>query len=119
MGLLTIRSDQESADENQHGAIGMIVVSDQAISVGVTAVPHPIADGADDGWFMFQPFSQRFSFLDATGVQSHMVTQYMIDSKAKRVVHDGQSIALVIENVSTIGLTFGFVLRTLSQVRGT
>jgi len=40
---ILISSDQLTADEKQIGAIGMCVVSNQAESVGVTAVPTPVS----------------------------------------------------------------------------
>ena len=46
-----IISDQTAATEDQLGAIGMAVVSDQAVAVGVTAVPTPITDMGSDLWF--------------------------------------------------------------------
>ena len=44
-------SDQAAAIEIQAGAIGMAVVSDQSVAVGVTAVPTPITDMGSDLWF--------------------------------------------------------------------
>ena len=117
LGSFNVRSDQNVATEVQQGAIGMIVVSDQAVSVGITAIPHPVTDIADDGWFLFAPISQSLQFSDATGV--NYAPRYDFDSKAKRVTHDGQSIAIVVENSTTQGFSLSMVLRMLSMVRGT
>ena len=117
LGSLFVRSDQLAAIENQVGAVGMIVVSDQAISVGITAVPHPVTDIDDDGWFVHMPIAQTLHFGDATGFATIPGTTF--DSKAKRVVHDGQSVALVVENASADGFTIGGIIRSLSMVRGT
>ena len=38
-GIFTIASDQSAATETQVGALGVAVVSEQAASIGVTAVP--------------------------------------------------------------------------------
>jgi len=39
-----VRSDQFVATEGYEIAIGMAVVSDQALAIGVTAVPTPFTD---------------------------------------------------------------------------
>ena len=112
-----IRSDQLVATESQVGALGMIIVSDQAAGVGITAVPHPVTDIDDDGWFVHMPIAQAIYFGDATGF-TH-IPGGSFDSKAKRVVHDGQTIALVVENVTATGFSIAGIVRSLSMVRGT
>ncbi len=119
VGLLSIRSDQVAASEQQDGAIGMILATDQALSVGITAVPHPITDADDDGWILYQPFSQAILVGDATGFNSHGAVQYHFDTKAKRIIHDGSAIALVLQNSSSTGIIFSIIMRTLTMVRGT
>ena len=120
VGVISVFSDQVAASEDQQGAIGMIVVSDQAISTGISAIPGPISDITDDGWFLYVPFLARFNFADGTGLQPQMGTQFAFDSKAKRVVHDGQSIALVGETTAASeGCQVNTIIRMLSMVRGT
>ena len=117
LGTFSLKTDQAAGDEVQLGAIGMIVVSDQAISVGITAVPHPITDIDDDGWFVHMPIAQAFDFGDNTGFA--VPARYNFDLKAKRVIHDGRSVALVVENAAAAGFVLSGVIRTLSMVRGT
>jgi len=117
LARFVVRTDQVAATEFQIGALGLIVVSDQAISVGITAVPHPIADIADDGWFVHMPIVQAFELGDNTGFT--YAPTYEVDSKAKRVIHDGQSIGIVVENSSTGGFSIAGVMRSLTMVRGT
>ncbi len=117
LGTFFIASDQGATSENQVGALGMIVVSTQAISVGITAIPHPVTDINDDGWFWHMPFASRLEIGDNTSARYSPM--YHMDSKAKRVVHDGESIALVVENATAQGIIIGGILRVLSMVRGT
>ena len=53
VGILSISSDQSGAAEQQIGAFGMICVSDSAVAIGVTAMPDPVVDADDDGWFVY------------------------------------------------------------------
>jgi len=120
VGVALLRSDQAAASENQRGAFGMIVVSDRAAAVGATAIPGPITDIDDDGWLLYVPINQRFEFSSAVGFDPTGGIQYHFDSKAKRIVHDGQSVALIVENAdSSFAFTVSMIFWTLTMVRGT
>ncbi len=99
--LLTIgvQSDQSAGNEAQTGAVGLAVVSDQSVAIGVTAVPTPITDMASDLWFAFKLWLQSGSSVNdgQTGFN------YELDSKAMRKVDIGQDIILVVESSGTIG----------------
>jgi len=45
---ILVVSDQAAAIEKQLGAIGIVVVSEQAFAIGVTAIPTPITDAGSD-----------------------------------------------------------------------
>jgi len=92
-GLISISSDQFAAAEEQTGAFGMIVVNDLAAAAGAASIPSPVAEGSDDGWFVWVPFSQSLSSLESTNSW-----QYEFDSKAMRRVEEGFIIALMVEN---------------------
>ena len=47
-GAMMVRSDQSAASETQIGAMGMIVVSDDAFAAGITALPGPATDVGND-----------------------------------------------------------------------
>ncbi len=117
IGSITVTSDTASV-EDQIGSAGLIVVSDAAIAVGITAIPKPSTDIEDDGWFCHTQFGQTSSAASSSaGVNSLM---YPFNSKAKRIVHDGQSIAIVVQNLhATFGLKFILQFRILSRVTGT
>ena len=118
VGSIYINTDQTAANEQQIGAFGFILVTDTAFAVGITAIPDPIGDVGDDGWFVYVPIQQDFTFATAVGQIVGM--KYDFDSKAKRVIHNGTTIAVVIANSDAgdgFNVTVGF--RILSQVRGT
>ena len=100
--ILHIATDQLSADERQFGAFGMCVVSDQAMGIGVTAVPTPITDANSDLWFVHQYLVSDFLVISAIGVDGDSGHQYQVDSKAMRKVNDDQDLAIVLE-VSSVG----------------
>ncbi len=100
-GLLLIESDQEAGDERQVAAYGECVVSDQAVAIGVTAVPTPATDNGSDLWFVHQSMFNAFRFGTAVAFQASAGTHYEIDSKAMRKVEDGSDIVSVVETAST------------------
>ena len=119
VGTLAIRSDQLSATENQIGAMGIALVTDAAHAAGVASLPDPITEIADDGWLLYVPFVNNFTFITAAGFDNNIM-RLDFDSKAKRVVSEGQRAAIVIANGDAAnGFQFALVMRLLSQVRGT
>ena len=91
---LQLQSDQAAAIERQQAALGMAVVSDQAVAVGVTAVPTPITDLASNLWFVHQLiFADESNLTDRT----RSATRMSVDSKAMRKVEVGQDMVIVIE----------------------
>ena len=86
----------------------MAVVSDQAETVGVTAIPTPITDIGSELWFVHQLMYNNISFGDATGFQSGNVAQYEVDSKAMRKVNGGQDVVLVGELSAAASDGFSF-----------
>ena len=99
-GKLWVASDQVAASEQPFGAIGMAVVTNQALAIGVTAVPTPITDQASDEWFLWEPWFADIAFADATGFIQKF-RQIEFDSKAMRKVNDGLSVIVALENSSS------------------
>ncbi len=97
---LYIRSDQEAASESQFGAWGFCVVTDQAFSIGVTAVPTPVTDMDSDSWLAHQ---WLMSSHGAGTVDSQKGQPYEVDSKAMRKVEDGFQPLPLVENGSGAG----------------
>ena len=116
VGGIAIASDQSAADEEQLGALGICVVTDRAITVGITAVLDPVTEADDDFWLLYVPFAQRTN-LALTGPSS---VWYPFDSKGKRVLHNGYSLAVVVANASaSFSIQFAMNIRELAMVRGT
>ncbi len=100
---LFVRSDQVAATEDQSGAMGLAVVSDQAVAIGVTAIPTPTTDIGSDLWFVHQVvFASEFG--DATGGNgASRGSHWIVDSKAMRKVEDGQDVVIAIEDAGLGG----------------
>ncbi len=115
-GVLNIESDQAAGIEEQVGAFGFIRVTDQAIAAGAASIPGPVTDGADDGWVVWVPFTQSSSATTLGSVG--MGGSWVIDSKAQRIVREGQQLAVMIENAhATHGLQVQIALRALARFR--
>ena len=97
---ILLRSDQGAAVEQQNGGFGLAVVSDEAVAVGVTAVPTPISQLGSSLWFLHQLYMAQESHVTDVAQPAGV---YSIDSKAMRKVEVGQDIIVVAEN-SAIGL---------------
>ena len=103
-GMFSVIFDQVAANETQVGAFGAIVVSDRAVVVGVSAIPDPVTEQNDDGWFVWEPFVQTCSVAQAVGVavgQTQPPTAYPFDSKAMRKVQEGFQVAFMFANASS------------------
>ncbi len=99
-GFMLVRSDQQAASESYSLLYGHAVVSDQAVAVGVTAVPTPDTDSDSDLWFVFEGVFGRFVILSSVGQQPVGGTFQKFDSKSMRKVEDGQDAISVIETSS-------------------
>jgi len=109
---LSLRSDQAAAIERQFGGFGIAVVSDQAVAIGVTAVPTPITDSDSNLWLAHTMiFADESNLTDRT----RSGTFKTIDSKAMRKVELGQDIIWVAEGSGAIGsgMTMGMGGRML------
>jgi len=109
-GIFHIFSDQLAASEQYVASLGMAVVSDQAVSIGVTAVPTPATDRNSDMFFVYETLMGALRFSTAAGFRD--IGQLMqFDSKAMRKVEEGQDIAITQETEaisSGANVTVGF-----------
>ena len=88
--------DQTGATESYGASFGEAVVSDQAVAIGITAVPTPTTDSSSDLWYLYEFLIGRFAF--GTGVAfSDVGDERILDSKAMRKVEDGQDLVSVVE----------------------
>jgi len=102
-GTIQLSSDQISAAEDQEVAYGHCVVSQQAVAIGVTAVPTPVTDSGSDLFYVYEMISSTFSFASSIGfVQSDSASRFFrFDSKAMRKVPDGTNSISVVETSAT------------------
>ena len=97
---MTMRSDQNAASERFGANFGMAVVSDQAVAIGVTAVPTPVSDLGSDLWFVMEAMYGTVQVGDATGFDGDFGFHRELDSKAMRRVDLGQDVIAVMETPS-------------------
>ena len=91
-------------------AFGMCVVSENAASVGITAVPNPITDVAWDGWMVYWTGALKGSSLSSQGASTHRID---IDSKAMRKIKESDVLLGVLETQNEVGsVTFAADLMT-------
>ena len=114
-GMITVVSDQAGATERAFGALGLCVVSDQALAAGAGSLPDPVADKGSDLWFMYQAWSAFFKF--GTGVGFNDVSRvFDFDSKAMRKVSPDEAVVMMVGNgSSTDGVDFLLDFRMLIQ----
>ena len=112
------QSDQQIADEFTSAAIGIAVVSEQAVAVGVGSLPTPITDIGSDKWLLWDYMSAAFEFQSAVGTNANFeAAKNRIDSKAMRKVNDGESVVLVAEAPAfSSGLTMNTAGRMLIKL---
>ncbi len=108
------RSDQSAASETPTGAIGIIVVKETASTIGVTAVPSPLAE-PDADFFVYQGVTTSILSLSSIGVLERG-NRYVIDSRAMRKVGVQDDIIGVGETRSTGGAQFNQEGRILIQL---
>jgi len=95
-GLIRVNSDQTGATEDYGASFGVAVVSEQASTVGITAVPTPTVDNDSDLWLVYEFVIGQFQNLTSAGVFESGVER-IIDSKAMRKVEPGQDVVAVTE----------------------
>ncbi len=109
-------SDQAATSENRDVAWGCCVVSDQAVAVGVTAVPTPATENGSDLWYLHGTSSGRYEDDTSVGFNDigHVQT---IESKAARKVEEGQDIITVVETFAiSAGCNITTFMRTLIKL---
>ena len=115
-GMLGYKSDQIAASEIQLGAFGIAVVSEQAATVGITAIPHPSTDAPWGGWFYHTYLMSEFVFSSAIAFQADFMHTIVIDSKAMRKIDEDDRIVVVVENTAATGFAIANSERFLSKV---
>jgi len=106
-GFVSLRSDQQAVTEIQNAILAMAVVSDQALAIGVSAVPLPSSDGDSDLFFVYEELMSSLRFIDATGIVEPNNLFSKFDSKAMRRVEEGSDVAITVE---TTAISIGAII---------
>ena len=96
-GAVSIIPDSTAADVSIVGAIGMAIVSTDAVGIGITAIPTPYADADWGGWFVWRSFAFRFESITQVGVLLGSWS-LEIDSKAMRKITPNETMVIVAES---------------------
>ena len=116
-----IRSDQETAIEHLIASLGIIVVTETAAAIGVTAVPDPsgISGDPDSDWFLWTALANSF-FIDINGTDgigvSTLLNRYTLDSKAMRKVGPEDTEVIMLSNDTAVGASVTTQGRQLVQL---
>ena len=111
-GHLFVAFDQTANTENQTVNFGSIVVTSEAVAIGVTAIPTPVSESAFD-WFVFETLMGRLGVSSATSV-FQMGVGKDFDSKAMRKVDIGEDLIQVVESNAT-GISEGVAFRNFAR----
>ncbi len=95
-GVIHVESDQIAASEATVGALGMIVVQDEATAAGIASIPGPLTE-VDAQFFVYEPFVNVLEFGDITGFVEPAGTFWSYDSKAMRKVALTEDLAVTAE----------------------
>ena len=116
-GIVTVKTDQFAASEDQIGALGIAVVNSTAAALGVTAVPGPMSDESSDLFFVYEMFGNTFQLGSAVGFRPDQGITRVIDSRAMRKATAEEDIVVVWENGVNGNATSVLVnLRTLFKL---
>jgi len=110
-GEIRLGSDQRAATEQYEMVFGMVVATEQAIAIGITALPTPVTDASSDMFFVYESVLGEITVTTDVGVVDPSGINRSFDSKAMRKVEDGQNVAFVAETSATsegVNLTTSF-----------
>jgi len=94
-----VESDQDAASQQYRGAVGHVVVSEQASAAGIGSLPKPLIN-SDGDYHVYEPFASVFSFATAAGFEGSRGLELTVDSKAMRKVQDNEDLVIVAEAAS-------------------
>ncbi len=118
-GIAAFIPSAPTTDRFASGAFGIMIVSAQAAAAGVASIPGPATNADNDGWFVHEWFITQMEFGTAVGIQFDAGQQRLFDSKAKRIVQEGEVLVFVAEVLSGSSVDFATNFRCLDMVRGT
>jgi len=115
-GVISLKSDQSIATEDQLAAYGECVVSDQASAAGVASVPTPVTDSGSELWLVYEWLINDVLLLSSVGL--HVTSKFLqFDSRAMRKVDEGMDLISVVESGAlSNGFRFSTFARTLVKL---
>ena len=117
--LVSWINDQSATSQTTFGVFAKLVVTDQAVAAGASAIPNPsgIDGNPDSDWFVWQAMIDDFIFKSASGFQSRVgQAHYVIDSKAMRKVGPNEDVVTMVDVQGVDGLLLITHGRTLIQL---
>ena len=114
-GWFFVGSDQTAAAETYGASLGFSVVSDQALAIGITAVPTPETDADSDAFWVYESITGEMKVISAIGFADPSGVGKDYDSRAMRKVEDGFQIIFVLET-DLAALTAGTITRHRARV---
>ncbi len=98
-GRVFAQLDATAIDERAVIAVGLLVSTQEAMAVGITAVPEPGSD-RDDNW-MWTGHLMVSSLAEGSVIPDALFDRLVIDSKAQRRMRTGDVLAFVGEIVAS------------------
>jgi len=97
-GHVSIKPSDVTVDLNIVGAVGIGIVSAEALGVGITAIPEPFTDADWGGWYYHRMFSYALEVVSQIG--EHFIEwDFEIDSKAMRKIGSNEAFVMVAESI--------------------
>ncbi len=113
-GHVSVQPGSFAADLNVVGAVGVGVVSTEALTAGVGSMPEPFSD-ADWSWMVWRSFSFHLDVQSAVGFDVNSALEFEIDSKAMRKIHPNESLVTIAESQQG-AFDISFPIRTLTKL---
>ena len=118
IGELVVQSDQLAASENTFGALGFMVVREQARAAGIASLPTPGLENFDDGFFGHLYWYTSERFLTAAGFDGIGYSRYAFDFKSQRKITGDDAIVVTMENgaAAALGINYHLNFRMLLKL---
>ena len=113
-GQFSVRPAVSNADASIVGAVGLGIVSAEALAAGAASIPGPFSQAEWDGWMVWQPLQLVFEFITDAGILM-LSKETVIDSKAMRKVGANEVAVFMVES-QAITFNISVVLRTLIKL---
>ncbi len=97
-GVVSVQPGSFSADLNFIGGFGVAIVSQDALGIGITAVPKPLTDSSWGGWLVWRTFAGHLDVQSAVGFDVQSMVNFEVDSKSMRKFSPNEAMIMVAES---------------------